>query len=61
MKPDMRVNLCGPRAVNPVIAASGTFGYGVEFEEIVNLRRIGASSPKASPPSPWGQSVPAPH
>jgi dihydroorotate dehydrogenase (NAD+) catalytic subunit len=41
MKPDMRVRLCGLELVNPVIAASGTFGYGVEFEEIVNLRRIG--------------------
>jgi dihydroorotate dehydrogenase (NAD+) catalytic subunit len=27
--------------VNPVIAASGTFGYGIEFEEIVSLERIG--------------------
>jgi dihydroorotate dehydrogenase (NAD+) catalytic subunit len=27
--------------VNPVIAASGTFGYGVEFEDIVSFRRIG--------------------
>src|SRR6202000_75852 len=27
---------------SPVIAASGTFGYGVEFEEIVALDRIGA-------------------
>ena len=42
MKPDMRVNLCGLELVNPVIAASGTFGYGVEFEEIVSLDRIGA-------------------
>ena len=41
MKPNMRVPLCGLDLVNPVIAASGTFGYGVEFEEIVNLRRIG--------------------
>jgi dihydroorotate dehydrogenase (NAD+) catalytic subunit len=28
--------------VNPVIAASGTFGYGIEFEEIVSLDRLGA-------------------
>jgi dihydroorotate dehydrogenase (NAD+) catalytic subunit len=28
--------------VNPVIAASGTFGYGIEFEEIVALEQIGA-------------------
>lgn len=41
MKPDMRVRLCGLDLVNPVIAASGTFGYGVEFEEIVNFRKIG--------------------
>lgn len=41
MKPDMHVRLAGMELVNPVIAASGTFGYGVEFEEIVNFRRIG--------------------
>lgn len=41
MKPDMRVRLAGMELVNPVIAASGTFGYGVEFEEIVSFRRIG--------------------
>jgi dihydroorotate dehydrogenase (NAD+) catalytic subunit len=41
MKPDMRVRLCGLDLVNPVIAASGTFGYGIEFEEIVNLKKIG--------------------
>ena len=26
---------------NPILAASGTFGYGIEFEEIVSLDRIG--------------------
>lgn len=41
-KPDMRVNLAGIELRSPVIAASGTFGYGVEFEEIVSLDRIGA-------------------
>ncbi len=39
--PDMRVDLCGVSLASPVIAASGTFGYGVEFEEIVSLDRIG--------------------
>jgi dihydroorotate dehydrogenase (NAD+) catalytic subunit len=33
--------LAGLELVNPVIAASGTFGYGIEFEEIVSLERIG--------------------
>jgi dihydroorotate dehydrogenase (NAD+) catalytic subunit len=41
-KPEMRVNLAGVELRSPVIAASGTFGYGVEFEEIVSLDRIGA-------------------
>ena len=40
--PDMRVTIAGVELSNPVIAASGTFGYGVEFEEIVALNRIGA-------------------
>ena len=42
MKPDMRVQFAGIELTNPVIAASGTFGYGIEFEEIVSLERIGA-------------------
>jgi dihydroorotate dehydrogenase (NAD+) catalytic subunit len=37
----MKVQLAGMTLVNPVIAASGTFGYGIEFEEIVSLERIG--------------------
>jgi dihydroorotate dehydrogenase (NAD+) catalytic subunit len=38
----MRVTVAGVELRSPVIAASGTFGYGVEFEEIVSLDRIGA-------------------
>ena len=38
----MGVKFAGLELVNPVIAASGTFGYGIEFEEIVSLERIGA-------------------
>jgi dihydroorotate dehydrogenase (NAD+) catalytic subunit len=41
MKPNMHVTLCGLSLTSPVIAASGTFGYGVEFEEIVNFKKIG--------------------
>ncbi len=40
--PDMHVNIAGVELRSPVIAASGTFGYGVEFEEIVSLDKIGA-------------------
>jgi dihydroorotate dehydrogenase (NAD+) catalytic subunit len=42
VKPDMKVSFAGLELVNPVIAASGTFGYGIEFEEIVSLERLGA-------------------
>ncbi len=38
----MRIHLCGLELRNPVIAASGTFGYGIEFEDILSLDRIGA-------------------
>jgi dihydroorotate dehydrogenase (NAD+) catalytic subunit len=46
VKPDMKVKLAGLELVNPIIAASGTFGYGVEFEEIVSLERIGGFATK---------------
>jgi len=39
--PDLRVSVAGIDLKNPVIAASGTFGYGVEFEDIVHLDRLG--------------------
>ena len=38
---DMSVNVAGISLKNPVIAASGTFGYGVEFEDVVTLDRLG--------------------
>jgi len=37
----LRITLCGLELQNPVIAASGTYGYGVEFEKIVDLSRLG--------------------
>jgi dihydroorotate dehydrogenase (NAD+) catalytic subunit len=39
--PDLSVNVAGIRLKNPVIAASGTFGYGLEFEDVVHLDRLG--------------------
>jgi len=59
MKPDMSVNLAGIPLRNPVMTASGTFGYGAEFAEYVNLERIGAFvtkglslKPRAGNPTP---------
>ncbi len=42
VKPEMQVQLADITLTNPIIAASGTFGYGIEFEEIVALEKIGA-------------------
>ncbi len=39
--PDLSVSFAGLRLKNPVIAASGTFGYGVEFEDVVSLEKLG--------------------
>ena len=37
----MSVRFAGMLLRNPIIAASGTFGYGVEFEDVVSIDRIG--------------------
>ena len=39
--PDLSVTLAGIEFKNPIIAASGTFGYGVEFEDVVHLGKLG--------------------
>lgn len=39
--PDLGVTFAGIRLKNPLIAASGTFGYGVEFEDVVHLDKLG--------------------
>jgi dihydroorotate dehydrogenase (NAD+) catalytic subunit len=38
----LATTLCGVRLRNPVIAASGTFAYGVEFESVTDLSAVGA-------------------
>ena len=41
MSVDLRVDLAGIPLRNPVLAASGTFGYGLELEPFLDLTRIG--------------------
>ena len=38
---DMSVSVAGIELKNPLLGASGTFGYGVEFEDVVTLERLG--------------------
>lgn len=37
----LRINLCGIQLENPVLAASGTYGYGVEFSSVADLNGMG--------------------
>lgn len=41
LSPRLRITLCGLELANPVIAASGTFAYGVEMAPVVDLRQLG--------------------
>ncbi len=40
------ITLCGKTLVSPVIAASGTFGFGVEYSGMVDLKKLGGISGK---------------
>jgi dihydroorotate dehydrogenase (NAD+) catalytic subunit len=40
-EPSLATSLCGISLRNPVLAASGTFGYGLEFEKLVDLNALG--------------------
>ncbi len=39
--PNLSVEIAGVKFVNPVIAASGTFGYGREYAGIIDVNRLG--------------------
>ena len=43
-----RVKLCGTELANPVIPASGTFGYGAEFAELYDINCLGTFSFKGT-------------
>lgn len=49
---DTRVTLCGTELANPVIPASGTFGYGYEFAELYDINILGTFSFKGTTREP---------
>ena len=70
---DTSVELCGLKLDNPVVPASGTFGYGNEFREFYDINILGSFSfkgttrearfgnptpPLVSPRPPWACSTP---
>ena len=50
---DTSVTLCGIDFKNPVTVASGTFGSGMEYNEFVNVERLGAVTTKGVALTPW--------
>ena len=59
MNSDMSVKIAGIVLKNPVITASGTFGYGKEHAEYVDLNQIGAITVKGTSMQEWkGNEVP---
>src|SRR5258708_21544896 len=64
--PDLSVTVAGIELKNPIIAASGTFGYGIEFDDVVHLDRLGgfvvkglSKEPMAGNPPPRLYETPA--
>ena len=48
----LTVNLCGIMLENPVIPASGTFGYGYEYAELYDINCLGTFSFKGTTMEP---------
>lgn len=48
-----KVNFAGIEFKNPVTVASGTFGSGMEYSELVDLNRLGAVTTKGVALTPW--------
>ncbi len=49
---ELKVNLCGIELDNPIIPASGTFGYGYEFAEYYDINMLGTFSFKGTTRDP---------
>lgn len=49
----LNVNIAGVELKNPITVASGTFGSGMEYDEFVDLNRLGAVTTKGVANIPW--------
>ncbi len=58
-RPSLEVNVAGIQMKNPVMTASGTFGYGNEYVDFIDLNQIGAIVVKGITSVPWvGNAMP---
>ena len=53
IQPSLEVNVAGIRLKNPVMTASGTFGYGSEYVDFIDLNKLGAVVVKGITSVPW--------
>src|SRR6185295_5251810 len=58
MAPNLSVDIAGIHLRNPIIAASGTFGYGEEFARFADLKRIGGLVVKGTSTRPMDGNLP---
>jgi dihydroorotate dehydrogenase (NAD+) catalytic subunit len=58
IKPDLSLNIAGLELANPVMTASGTFGYGLEFEPFGDLSKLGAVVVKGTTLEPRAGNAP---
>jgi dihydroorotate dehydrogenase (NAD+) catalytic subunit len=56
--PKMQVNIAGVHFQNPVLTASGTFGYGQEFAHLIDLNRLGGICVKGISADPMSGNPP---
>ena len=49
----LATEICGIRMKNPVMVASGTFGFGKEYSDLVDLNKMGAIVTKGTSLEPW--------
>lgn len=46
MKNRMKTTICGVEFENPILTASGTFGYGIEYANLIDINKLGGISVK---------------
>lgn len=59
VSPDLTTSCAGIDFKNPILTASGTFGYGLEFTDLLDLNRLGGLVTKGLSPSPRRGNPPA--
>jgi dihydroorotate dehydrogenase (NAD+) catalytic subunit len=51
-EPNTTIEICGVKFRNPILTASGTFGYGEEFDKIIDLSKLGGIVTKSITKNP---------